>query len=178
MESTMRRSLTLVAGLWMAAATGDGAEPPRQVYNGSTTGLPTGNPTATRTATAERLATAPSPAEPLSALLSAPSTTALDRTVGMGNGCETIFSPIAKATCGAAGRFWATAEYLYWHAAGYNFPPLLTTSPPSTPQPLAGVLGAPGTFVVVGGSSFNDKFYSGLRFGAGLWLNQCQTCGI
>src|SRR4051794_30587342 len=49
--------------------------------------------------------------------------------------------------CGPAGRFWVSAEFLYWHANGSNAPPLLTTSPAGTALPSAGVLGAPGTSV-------------------------------
>src|SRR5262249_54977956 len=56
-------------------------------------------------------------------------------------------------------------EFLYWHANGSNAPPLITAGPP-------------GSAVVVGGRDLNEEFFPGLRFGAGFWLDECQTWGI
>ena len=56
-----------------------------------------------------------------------------------------------------SGGFWIGAEYLLWSAKGDKLPPLVTTSPAGTPAPLAGVLGAPGTSVLFGDESVNDR---------------------
>jgi hypothetical protein len=70
------------------------------------------------------------------------------------------------------------AEYLLWWMKGASVPPLVTTSPPGTPLPQAGVLGAPGTSVLFGGSDVNDNVRSGGRFAVGAWLDDCQTFGV
>src|SRR4051812_48252578 len=67
-----------------------------------------------------------------------------------------------------AGRFWASAEFLAWHANGYNTPPLITTSPAGAPQSI-GALASGAT--VAGGRKLNEDFFPGLRVGAGLWLD-------
>jgi hypothetical protein len=54
-------------------------------------------------------------------------------------------------------------------------PPLVTTSPPGTPLPLAGVLGAPATSVLFGGDSVNGGLRSGARISAGYWMDRDQT---
>jgi hypothetical protein len=77
--------------------------------------------------------------------------------------------PYTSVECGdrssPGGRFWASAEFLYWHVSGSNAPPLITT-------------GAPATAVVAGGRELNEDSLPGLRFGAGLWLDECQKWGI
>jgi hypothetical protein len=70
------------------------------------------------------------------------------------------------------------AEYLLWWMKGASVPPLVTTSPPGTPLPQAGVLGAPGTTVLFGGSDVDSGVRSGGRFAVGAWLNDCQTFGV
>ncbi len=72
-------------------------------------------------------------------------------------------------------RFWGSAEYLLWWLKSENNPALVTTGPTAT----GGVL-APGSGAVVlfGDRGFNDELHSGGRFTAGLWLNDCQTCGL
>ncbi|MCH2397743.1 MAG: BBP7 family outer membrane beta-barrel protein, partial [Pirellulales bacterium] len=42
--------------------------------------------------------------------------------------------------CGPAGAAWVRAEYLYWRSAGMSLPPLVTTSPITTPTEQAGIL--------------------------------------
>ncbi|MFO0878953.1 MAG: BBP7 family outer membrane beta-barrel protein [Gemmataceae bacterium] len=74
--------------------------------------------------------------------------------------------------------FWFIGEYLYWGLSGAKVPPLLTTSPPGTSVGSAGVIGAPGTRVVYGGSDINDDFRSGFRVRAGVWLDEDQNHGI
>jgi hypothetical protein len=76
------------------------------------------------------------------------------------------------------GRAWVEAEYLLWWMKGAALPPLVTTSPPGTPAAQAGVLGAPGTTVLFGGTRVDDDVRSGGRFAVGCWLNDCQTIGV
>jgi hypothetical protein len=71
------------------------------------------------------------------------------------------------------GRIWARAEYLLWWIRGNNLPPLVTTSPSTS----LGVLGAPGTTVLIGGDQNNGSFYGG-RFTLGFWFDRCETCGL
>src|SRR5215472_432874 len=74
--------------------------------------------------------------------------------------------------------FWISAEHLLWSAKGDKLPPLVTTSPAGTPVPLAGVLGAPGTSVLFGNESINDRWRSGVRVSAGYWFDPLHTTGI
>src|SRR4051812_31807075 len=50
------------------------------------------------------------------------------------------------------GLFWVNADALLWWMRPAHLPPLVTASPPGTPVPAVGVLGAPGTAVLFGGS--------------------------
>jgi hypothetical protein len=70
------------------------------------------------------------------------------------------------------------AEYLLWWMKGASVPPLVTSSPAGTPLSQAGVLGAPGTSVLFGGSDVNGGVRSGGRFAVGAWLDDCQTFGV
>src|SRR5262245_44706453 len=81
-------------------------------------------------------------------------------------------------SCASEGRFWGSVDFLYWHADGYNAPPLLTTSLPGVPLSAAGALGVPGTTVLAGGGDLNDDEFPGLRFEGGVWLGECRTLGI
>jgi hypothetical protein len=75
--------------------------------------------------------------------------------------------------------WWADAEYLHLWTKGDNLPPLVTTSPMGTPRGEAGVLGAPGTTVLLGGNdSFNNEGQSGGRFTLGTWFNGDNTIGL
>jgi hypothetical protein len=73
--------------------------------------------------------------------------------------------------------FWASGEYLLWWIKDSQFPPLVTTSPLGTPRQFAGVLGAPGTQSLFGGSVENDV-RSGARLNIGFWFDDCQTVGL
>ncbi len=79
--------------------------------------------------------------------------------------------------CGPRGRFWLRAEYLLWWTKGDDLPPLVTTSPAGTPPGERGVLGAPGTTVLLDGN-LDDDVRSGGRFSIGYWLDDCQTLGL
>jgi hypothetical protein len=59
-----------------------------------------------------------------------------------------------------------------------NLPPLVTASPPGTPQANVGVLGVPDTSVLFGGSQVNGGLIPGGRLTAGAWLDSCRTIGI
>jgi hypothetical protein len=61
---------------------------------------------------------------------------------------------------------------------GENLPPLVTASPAGTPRELAGVIGAPGTRILFGNEKINNDTEPGFRVRAGLWLDDCNTCGI
>lgn len=64
-----------------------------------------------------------------------------------------------------------------WWIQDSHVPALITTGVPgATLTP--GVLGTPGTTVLVGNSALDNPVRSGGRFTAGLWLNDCQTFGI
>jgi Putative beta barrel porin-7 (BBP7) len=175
MEAAMRRSLVLGAGLWLAAVTGAGAEPPRK----ADTPLSAAPRAVGTTAQAQSLP----PVAPQPALTTVPvgsGVSGADLILGTGAGCDypCPVGPSCQPPCGPPGRIWAAAEALWWFANGSDVPPLVTTSPPGTPRQSAGVLAAPGTVVLVGGDEFNDDFFPGVRFTAGAWLNRCQTIGI
>ncbi len=80
--------------------------------------------------------------------------------------------------CGPPGRVWVRGEYLLWWTRGFHVPPLVTTSPPTTPIENAGVLGLPTTTILFGDTNVNNDARSGGQITAGLWLNQCQTLGF
>jgi hypothetical protein len=77
-----------------------------------------------------------------------------------------------------ASRFYMSAEYLGWWTKGQNFPALVTASPAGTPQAMAGVLGAPGTAVLLGGHDLDNGAQSGGRFTAGFWFDRDESIGL
>ena len=58
-------------------------------------------------------------------------------------------------------RLWFRGEALLWWIRGGETPPLLTTSPGSTPLAQAGVLGQPGTTVLFGDQELNTGLHAG-----------------
>jgi len=74
-------------------------------------------------------------------------------------------------------RFWARSEFLAWWTKGFATPPLLTTGPGTNPSEV-GVLGAPGTSVLLGGKDLQGGFHPGVRIALGGWLNGPQTLGL
>jgi hypothetical protein len=87
--------------------------------------------------------------------------------------------PLAtKAPAPAAGQFWAEVDYLAWSVKGDKLPPLVTSSPPGTLLPQAGVLGIPGTSVLFGDSTVNDRWRSGLRAQIGYWFDPQKSRGL
>ncbi len=80
---------------------------------------------------------------------------------------------------GASGsRFSARAELLLWWTDDYNIPPLVTSNPGGTPlSSTIGVLGQPGTQVLVG-DSLDVGISAGGRFAAGYYLDPNHDTGI
>jgi Putative beta barrel porin-7 (BBP7) len=76
-------------------------------------------------------------------------------------------------TCGPAGRFWASADYLLWWIKDGHVPPLVTGGPAAS----SGVLGTPGTVVLFGGGLDQNPF-SGGRFAFGFWPDDCHKVGF
>jgi hypothetical protein len=86
--------------------------------------------------------------------------------------------PFLKAPPPPPSAFWIGAEYLLWSSKNDRLPPLVTTSPPGTPQNLAGVLGTPGTTVLFSNDSADDRWRSGARVRAGYWFDPQHSSGI
>ncbi|MES1213038.1 MAG: BBP7 family outer membrane beta-barrel protein [Singulisphaera sp.] len=75
-------------------------------------------------------------------------------------------------TCGPCrGPVYVRGEYLLWWLTGDSLPPLVTTSPTSTPQSTAGVLNQSTTSYLFGGSPVNNTGRSGARITAGWWTS-------
>ncbi len=77
-----------------------------------------------------------------------------------------------------ANRLWFRGDALLWWLKGGGTPPLLTTSPGSTAQAQAGVLGQPNTTVLFGDQELNTGLHAGSRLNFGLWLDNCEQSGI
>jgi hypothetical protein len=75
-------------------------------------------------------------------------------------------------------HLWFRGEALLWWTKGGQTPPLLTTSPASTPLSQAGVLGQPGTSVIFGDQEMNQGLHGGVRITFGTWLGCCQENGV
>jgi hypothetical protein len=88
----------------------------------------------------------------------------------------TVHSP--PQTCGPNGWFWGSAELLYWRTGGMHIPALVTTSPAGTPQVDAGVLGEPGTTILLGEDDILASGLKGLRLRAGVWLDMENRYGV
>lgn len=74
---------------------------------------------------------------------------------------------------------WASADYLLWFTQATPIPPILTTGPESIvgPSGRAGVLGKPGTQVLIGDTvGFTPA--SGVRINGGIWLDSERQFGI
>jgi hypothetical protein len=96
-----------------------------------------------------------------------------------GPGCGPDGCCGTNGTCAPKGRFWVEGDALLWWVKGAQVPPLVTTSPPGTPQSMAGVLGVPGTEILFGGTGFtNSDLRAGGRIDLGYWFDCKQTFGI
>jgi hypothetical protein len=89
-----------------------------------------------------------------------------------------VSAPLAASPPANFGGFWIEADALGWSVKGDPLPPLVTTSPIGTPALLTGVLGAPATSILFGGSSVNDGWRPGGRLQAGYWFDPQHRAGI
>jgi hypothetical protein len=74
--------------------------------------------------------------------------------------------------------WWFRTEYIAWWGNGIDLPPMLTTSPAGTGAARAGLLGDPGTQILLGNESYDDDPRSGIRFSFGYWLDPSHCRGI
>jgi Putative beta barrel porin-7 (BBP7) len=73
---------------------------------------------------------------------------------------------------------WADAEFLLWWMRGQNLPAIATTNPIGTSANQAGILGAPGTSTIIGGSWANDGLRTGGKFSGGYWFENMPDIAI
>jgi hypothetical protein len=83
---------------------------------------------------------------------------------------ERCFRPLAN-------RVEVRADWLLWWGKGNNVPPLVTTSPTTTPRTQAGVLGEPGTSILFGNGYLNDTASSGARIALDYWFTCDHSLG-
>ena len=76
------------------------------------------------------------------------------------------------ALCSPPGRVWLRADYLMWWTSGTTLPPLVTTSPSTTPVSEAGVL---PTAILYGDQTIINDVRSGFRTTIGMWLDSCHV---
>jgi hypothetical protein len=98
-----------------------------------------------------------------------------DSWTGDGSCCDGGCCDWLKYSCRRP--IWIEADYLGWFIKGNHVPPLVTTSPDGTQQSDAGVLGQ-DTTVLYGGEKIDEDYRSGLRIHGGMWLDDCENCGI
>lgn len=75
-------------------------------------------------------------------------------------------------------QFWFEGQYLLGFVRGDTLPPLVTTSPAGTPRASAGVLGQPGTTVLIGLRNENTGGRSGFQFDDGYWFTPERVLGL
>lgn len=75
-------------------------------------------------------------------------------------------------------RCWAEAGFVLGWIQGARLPALATVSAAGTSVTSAGVLGTPGTSVVIGDNRVNGDMRPGGQFSLGTWLDSTQTCGV
>jgi hypothetical protein len=76
--------------------------------------------------------------------------------------------------CGRPEHWWIEGDYLLWWFKENRFPPLVTTGPPTS----GGVIGQPGTSVLVGDNSLDRSQRSGGRLTLGGWTTEYQGFGL
>ena len=75
-------------------------------------------------------------------------------------------------------HLWFRGEALLWWLKGGQTPALLATSPAGTPLSQAGVLGQPGTTVLVGDEGMNPGMHAGGRISFGTWFGNAEESGL
>lgn len=125
-------------------------------------------------------AQSPAPAKPAAPAAPAPQTPSSDLLANGGSGQVACPPPcnVCCDPCGPPGRIWLDAGYWFGTITGQNVPPLVTTAPPGTARTQAGNLGLPGTTVLYPTGRVNDDGRSGFYLNGGIWLDNCQKCGI
>jgi hypothetical protein len=75
---------------------------------------------------------------------------------------------------------WIEGDYLIWHLQGLKLPPLVTTGTPSlVPQTGSGILGQPGTQVLIGGDNrISEPWLQGGQVTAGWWCDCDHTLAV
>jgi hypothetical protein len=76
--------------------------------------------------------------------------------------------------CPDLGEFWLSADYLLWAMKDSRLPPLVTTSPPNS----LGILGQPGTSILIGNKDVDSGVFHGGHFAGGVWLDDDHSCGF
>jgi hypothetical protein len=74
--------------------------------------------------------------------------------------------------------FWVRGSYVHWWFEGFDVPALVTSSPASTPQSEAGVLGQPATSILFGSEALNQDSASGGIAHVGFRLNRCPDLRV
>jgi hypothetical protein len=91
------------------------------------------------------------------------------------SGCGWVDDPCGQPLCDC---YWVRGEYLLWWTNSGDAPPLVTTSPMGTDPDVAGVLGEPGTTVILGDSGLGNGIHPGGRITLGLWLSPCHIQAV
>jgi hypothetical protein len=86
--------------------------------------------------------------------------------------------PWHVAPCGPPERVWGQIDAVMWWTKELALPPLVTTSPPGTPQAQAGVIGAQGTQVLFGNEDLFTDPRGGGRLRLGGWLGARRWVGL
>lgn len=74
--------------------------------------------------------------------------------------------------------YWIDGDFLAWTLQGFSVPALVTTSPAGTAPDAAGVLGLPGTSILIGDDTYNADWVPGLRLHGGMWFGESREHGI
>lgn len=88
-----------------------------------------------------------------------------------GCGCE-------MQACCPTSKYWVDVDYLAWWMSSMPVPALVTTSPATTPQEQAGVIGFSTTSLLFGPQGVNGDGRSGARIALGRWLDPCESRGV
>jgi hypothetical protein len=92
---------------------------------------------------------------------------------------STAPGPEDSGACEPLPRFWVSADYLlWWIKSGPLATPLVTTSTDKTPTLQSANLGQPGTQVLFGQQPLDYGAFSGLRLGAGAWIDPGCMFGV
>ena len=91
----------------------------------------------------------------------------------------TVFASCRCPVCvDASPKVSVRADYLLWWTKEMDAPPLVTTSPESTGQGEAGVLGQSGTSILFGDGGLNGDSRSGGSITFSMWLDPAEMQGV